>query len=261
MERRSNIAFVGGAKVTGAPAAANAGEYVEYAQWLADKQGISWKDNVRVASTANINLASPGTTIDGITMSNGDRLLAKDQTTQTQNGIYIFNGSAVAATRATDADTFDKLESAVVRVDEGTANGGTQWQQTQVNGVIDTNNVVWASNQNSAPSASESTAGIAEIATTSETNTGTDDLRIVTPKKLKEFTGFTRKYSTTVGNGSLTQIDVSHNLGTTDVIVAVYIASSGAEIECDKTRTDSNTVRLNFTAAPANNELKVVVIG
>lgn len=261
MDRRSDLTFSGGAKVKGIPAAVAAGEAMEYAQTLALLQGTAWKDDVRTASTANINLASPGTTIDGITMAASDRFLAKDQSTVTQNGIYIFNGSAVAATRAVDADTFDELEAAVVGVSEGTANGGTQWRQTQVNGVIGTNNIVWASNQGTAPSASETTAGIAEIATQAETDAGTDDLRMVTPLKLATYANKKLKKIQTIGNASLTQIDVTHSFGTTDLIHEVYVASTGARIQCDVTTPDGNTSRFNFATAPTSNELKVVILG
>ena len=108
-------------------------------------EGLAWKDSVRAASTVNINLAAPGTAIDGVTLAVNDRFLAKDQTTQSQNGIYIYNGSAVAATRSADASTFPELEQAIVTVEEGASNGATTYRQTQVNGTIDTNNVLFTS--------------------------------------------------------------------------------------------------------------------
>lgn len=107
-------------------------------------EGMAWKDSVRAASTANINLASPGTTIDAVAMAAGDRFLAKDQTTGNQNGIYVWNGSAVAATRAADASTFAEMEAAVVTVEEGTAGAGTVWRQTAVNGTLGTTTITWA---------------------------------------------------------------------------------------------------------------------
>ena len=58
--------------------------------------------NVKVATTANIDLSNPGTsTIDGVSLSSGDRVLVKDQSTASQNGIYDFNGSSSAMTRST----------------------------------------------------------------------------------------------------------------------------------------------------------------
>ena len=68
---------------------------------------ISWKNEVRVATTVAGTLASSfanGQAVDGITLATGDRILIKDQATQTENGIYTVNASG-APTRATDADS------------------------------------------------------------------------------------------------------------------------------------------------------------
>jgi len=66
--------------------------------------GQTLKGAVRVASTANVTVSAPGTTVDGVTMSNGDIVLLTGQTTGTENGPYVFNGSAAAMTRATNWD-------------------------------------------------------------------------------------------------------------------------------------------------------------
>ena len=76
-------------------------------------EGLAWKDSCRVATQANLNLSSPGATIDGITMASLDRVLVRSQTTTSENGIYVWNGAAVAMTRALDANTFAELEQAV----------------------------------------------------------------------------------------------------------------------------------------------------
>ena len=83
------------------------------------RQPNSWKDSVRVASTANINLAAPGATIDAIAMDLNDRFLAKDQTAGAENGIYVWNGATTPATRAADMDSADEVEQATVSVQEG----------------------------------------------------------------------------------------------------------------------------------------------
>lgn len=62
------------------------------------------KTECRVASTGNLNLSSMPATVDGVTLSSGDRFLAKNQTDASKNGIYVFNGAGSAATRASDAD-------------------------------------------------------------------------------------------------------------------------------------------------------------
>lgn len=89
----------------------------------------SWKTVVRAASTANGTLATAfenGDTLDGVTLVTGDRILLKNQTTASENGIYTVNASG-APTRATDADTGAELVNATVPVSEGTANADTIW--------------------------------------------------------------------------------------------------------------------------------------
>ena len=223
-------------------------------------EGLAWKDSCRVATQGNLSIASPGATIDAITMATNDRVLVRSQTTQTENGIYIWNGAAVAMTRAADADSFAELEQAVVTVEEGTSAGAT-FRQTAVNGVIGTNNVLWSSFGTSAPSATETTAGIAEIATQAETDTGTDDLRFITPLKLATWSGRMRKGALTFGDGAATQFDFTHNFNTQDVIVLVR-RTSGAfdEIICDVEVISVNVVRVRFAAAPALNAFRVIVM-
>jgi hypothetical protein len=95
-----------------------------------------YKASVRVASTAAINLAAPGANIDGVAMVAGDRFLEKDNATLANRGIYIWNGAAVPATRALDADTGAELNGgAIIPVDEGTVNADTNWQLTN-DGVV-----------------------------------------------------------------------------------------------------------------------------
>jgi hypothetical protein len=86
------------------------------------------KEGVTVASTpAGGNVTLSGTqTVDGVSVSvNGTRVLVKDQTTKSQNGIYTKQTGAW--TRATDADGTTELDYAQVGVASGTANGGTTW--------------------------------------------------------------------------------------------------------------------------------------
>lgn len=258
--RYTDLAFFG-AKITGLPAAANAGEAVVYEQLQAAVEGIAWKDSGRVGASTNLNLAAPGATIDGVTMATSDRFLARGQTTQSQNGIYIWNGSATPATRAADASTFAELEAAVVTIEEGT-DAGVTFRQTQVNGAIDSSNVIWTNFGTSAPAASETTAGIAELATQAETDAGTDDARIVTPLKLANHSNRKRKTSGTIGDGSATQFDITHNFGTRSVFVSVYRNSGNFdEVLCDISRpTDTNTVRLNFATAPTTNQFAYTIL-
>lgn len=109
--------------------------------------GLSWKQSVRAATTANGTLASAfanGSSIDGVTLVTGDRILIKNQTTQTENGIYIVQVSG-APVRSTDADVGTELVGATVYVDQGTTQADTGWTQTTAAPItIGSSNIVWA---------------------------------------------------------------------------------------------------------------------
>jgi hypothetical protein len=71
----------------------------------------------------------------------------------------------------------------------------------------------------------------------------------------------TRKFTQTVGNGSLTQIPVTHNLGSRTVVVNVYDSATYDTVECDVVRTSTTVVTLGFTVAPASGAYTVVIVG
>ncbi len=256
----SNLDFGSVARIVGLLSPSAADEPATKAYVDSAVEGLAWKDSCRVASTANINLSSPGATIDGITMATNDRILAKDQSTQSQNGIYVWNGAATPATRAVDASTSAELEQAVVTVEEGTSAGAT-FRQTTINFTLDTGNVVWTAFGTSAPSASETLAGVIEIATQAEMDAGTDDARAVTPAKVKNWSLATKRFQQNIGDGSATQYTVTHNLNTRDVAVAV-IRNSGNydDVGVDIERTSVNAVRITFASAPSSNAYRVIVI-
>lgn len=87
-------------------------------------QGLDVKASVVVATTANITLSGTQT-VDGIALVAGDRVLVKNQTTTSANGLYAVSAGAWA--RTTDADTWNELVSAFVFVEKGTINGDTGW--------------------------------------------------------------------------------------------------------------------------------------
>lgn len=78
------------------------------------------------ASDPTANLTLSGTqTIDGVALVVGDRVLAKNQTSLQDNGIWVV--ASGAWTRATDADSSTEIAGAIVLVQEGTQHGGTRW--------------------------------------------------------------------------------------------------------------------------------------
>lgn len=88
------------------------------------KQALDIKDSVRVATTANITIATAlnvGDTIDGVTLADGDRVLVKNQTTGSENGIYT---AGTTPARATDANISAEVTSGMFCfVEEGTVGG------------------------------------------------------------------------------------------------------------------------------------------
>jgi len=80
-------------------------------------EGLAWKDACRVSTQGNLNLSSPGASIDGVTMAAGDRVLVRAQTAGAENGIYVWNGAAVLMTRALDASTAAELEQAITTIE------------------------------------------------------------------------------------------------------------------------------------------------
>ena len=111
-------------------------------------QGLDVKDSVKATTTANGTLASAfanGQTIDGITLATNDRILIKDQSTQTENGIYKVNASG-APTRVDDLAAGADAAGAFVFVEQGTVNAENGFVCTSNKGsaVVGTNNLVFS---------------------------------------------------------------------------------------------------------------------
>ena len=96
-------------------------------------QGLDVKGSVRASSTANVTVASPATTLDGVTLVTGDRILLKDQTANEENGIYTY--AVGGLTRATDMDESDEFVGSFFFVEEGTTNSD-QGYVVSTNGTI-----------------------------------------------------------------------------------------------------------------------------
>ena len=134
---------MGGNKITSLADPTAAQDAATKAYVDATKQGLDIKDSVRVATTANITLSGLQA-IDGVTVVAGDRVLVKDQSTGSQNGIYV---AAVGSwARATDADTSAKVTSGLYAfVEEGTANADSGWVLTTNNPItLDTTGLAFA---------------------------------------------------------------------------------------------------------------------
>lgn len=229
--------------------------------------GLPWKEEVLVATTANIANLSSGApnTVDGISLSVGSRILVRAQTNQTQNGIYtvttVGTGSNGVWARSSDADTGAELSGMAVFVVSGSTNGGIRFVSSNTGTiVVGTTNITYAVFD--AVVSYTNGNGIALTGTTFSINLSANSGLVSDGSGLRlDTTVVSRKYSTTIGDGTSTQITITHNLATNDVISSVYLLSSGDNVECDITRLTTNTMRLGFAVAPALNSLRVVVQG
>jgi len=106
--------------------------------------GLNVHASVQAATTANITLASAvenGDTLDGVTLATGNRILVKNQTDKTENGIYVVAASG-APSRADDYNSAGEVDAGdFIYVEAGTANGKTGWIQTNVITTIGSDNI------------------------------------------------------------------------------------------------------------------------
>lgn len=223
--------------------------------------GLSWKDEVRVATTANGTLATAfanGSTVDGVVLATGDRILLKDQTTQSQNGIYTVNASG-APTRALDAETGAELSGAAVYVTSGSTNGGTRWVNNNTGAItVGTTNITFVQ----FGAGSTYTAGNGLTLGGNDFNVGAGTGISVTADAVAIDTAVVvRKATALIGTGSATSIAVTHNLGNQWVQAQVYEVATLSLVDCDIVATDANTTTFIFTVAPTTNALRVVIQG
>lgn len=219
-------------------------------------QGLNWKDNVVCATTANITL-SGNQAIDGYTTQTGDRVLVKNQSTGSQNGIYI--ASTGAWTRATDFDSGAKIASAVITVDQGTTNADTTWRcSNDSTAVIGTTSITISSFGTTTPSASTSTAGIVQLATLAEAEAKSEANKALTPSSVANFPV---KKTFTIGDGTNTTYALTHSLNNKDVVTQVRQVSNDEVVECDIVNTSTTVTTLTLAVAPTTNSIRAVIIG
>lgn len=219
--------------------------------------GINIKTSVAAATTANITTTAPQT-IDGVAVIAGNRVLVKNQTTASQNGIWIV--AAGAWTLAPDSITGELNNGALVTVEAGTVNAAKSFILTTVDPItVGTTALVW-----SPFSAGTSyTAGVGLALTGSSfavvpgagiiadgTSTRVDPAAVTSAKK----------FAINVPSGSTTAT-ITHNLGTLDLGVSVYEISSGNLVMPDIQVTTTNTVTLTFATAPTTGQYRAVVDG
>lgn len=203
------------------------------AQWsqvqaliTAQMSNLDYKGSVRVASTANVSTTSAPSTLDGVTLASGNRILLKNQTLGAENGIYTFSAASAALVRATDADADAEVTAGLwVTVDEGTANQDTAWWLTTNNPIV--------------------------VGTTSLV------FSVFPPPSM----GTLSRYTTTGPGSAGTTWTVTHSLGTKAVAVQVWEVSTDEQVDVSMVATDINTVTVTSAASMGINAFRVVVVG
>jgi len=136
--------------------------------------GLNVHAAVQAATTANITLASAvenGDTLDGVTLATGNRILVKNQTDKTENGVYIVAASG-APSRADDYNTAGEVDAGdFIFVEAGTSNGKTGWVQTNTITTVGSDNIEFT--QFTGVGTYTAGTGLTLTGTTFSINTGT----------------------------------------------------------------------------------------
>jgi hypothetical protein len=133
-------------KITGLGTPTDSADAATKAYVDAVTEGLHIHEAVVAATTTNVTLSSAlenGDTLDGITLATGNRILVKNQSTASENGIYVVQASG-QPTRATDFDTATEVDSGdFVFVYSGTVNASTGWVQTNKPATIGTDAIAF----------------------------------------------------------------------------------------------------------------------
>lgn len=147
--------------------------------------GMKWRPSCRAATTANITL-SGAQTIDGVSVVAGDRVLVKNQSTASQNGVYV--AASGAWSRATDADTWAELIGMAVVIEEGSTLADQLWICTvNSGGTIGSTSVTFENIGFVADGSITFTKlASAAIASQSDATTGTATNVLMTPQRVRQ---------------------------------------------------------------------------
>jgi len=229
-----------------------------------------------VKDYVDANVASLGNLEGGWDASSGSFPVGSSPTAGTKAGDYWY----VTVAGTVDSEAFAVGDVVVAKVNAASTSLKSDWIRLEVNRDQATESVLGlveiatqtetntGTNDTAAVTplklagrtATETRTGIAEIATQAETDAGLDDERIVTPYKLVTYiTNRTGGYAANVGNGSATSFALTHGLNAADVLVAIYDNSTKEEVFADVYVTSSSVVTVSFATAPASNAYRVVI--
>lgn len=285
------VAFGGQRATTLADPSTSTSQDAATANWVTNQissaiTGQDWKESVVVATAAALpaNTYSAGTltatgtgalTVDGVTVSAGQRILVKNEGTAANNGIYTVSnaggsGAQWVLARASDAASAGQVTGGMtVPVDAGgTVNGGSVWLLATTQTVtIGTTALTFT--QVGAPGSSYSAGSglsltgnvFALVVPVTVASGGTGATTAAAARTNLSAPGLYN--SAAIGDGSTTTFTVTHNLNDSTPLVSVWDVSgaSPVAVECDITAPTANTVQLVFASAPAASSIKCTVVG
>ena len=210
----NNVAVTGGSVTgLGSPSAGSDAATKTYVDNLV--AGLKTRIIVRAATTANIDLTADlqnGDTLDGLTLATGEKVLVKNQTDASENGIYDVVASGTA-TRNSDYDAIAELAGQIVVVQEGTTNADTIYLcTTDTSATLGSSNITFTiitpANVGTVTSVGVSDAGSSEFTVTNSpiTSSGTITLAVNSINATK------------IGNGDVDNTELSYVNGVTSAI-------------------------------------------
>jgi hypothetical protein len=229
---------------------------------LANASSTTLATSSAVKTYVDANIGALGNLEGGWSAASGAFPVGSSPVAGTKAGDYWY----VTTAGTTGGVAFNVGDVIIAKVNNASTSSAADWIQLEVNRDQATETVLGlveiATQTETNDGVSDTTAVTpaklaGRTATEAETNTGTDDARIVTPLKLKTNLA-TYKYAANVSVTTAGNYTVTHNLGTTDVVVRV--ADSNAEtVLCDVTATSANVVTLGFSGTPIAGTYRVIV--
>ena len=200
--------------------------------------------------------------IDGVTISNGNRVLLTAQSSSIANGVWVVNSTG-AWTRPTDYNTGSYLvKGTLVFVQSGNTYANTIWQVSGGSGVIGTDASTWANIMAAgAPNVYTNGNGLNLSSSTFSVKPASGGGIAVSGSGVAVDTSVVcRKYVGYVPAGSTLAL-ITHNLNTTDVTVSVKEVATGNHVLAGITVTGANTLYVEFNVPPATNQYRATVHG
>ena len=202
---------------------------------------------LQIGGTSITSTAAEINILDGVTATASELNIMDGVTATTAEINLIDGGTSRGTTAVADGDGF-------------LHNDGGTMRMTNVSKLADLlagTNITASSSVLSVANASTSAKGAVELATDAESLAGSSSSLAVTPSGLAA-----RSFKATIGDGSDQDIAITHSLGTRDVIVQCYDASSYETIIAEVVRTDANTVTINTNGGNSiigSNDLIVLI--